>query len=103
MKNETPTEHHEQMMLVQWFRRQYPDTRIFAVPNGGARSIRQGAALKCEGVSAGVPDLFVAEWQLFIELKRIKGGRVSPEQRDWLDYLKKCGYSAEVCNGFEED
>jgi hypothetical protein len=37
-----------------------------------------------EGVSPGVPDLFIPDWLLWVEMKREKGGRVSPEQKDWI-------------------
>lgn len=37
MANKTtcPTEHEEQKAFVRWFRLQYPNTLIFAIPNGG--------------------------------------------------------------------
>jgi VRR-NUC domain len=97
-----PTEDEEQMLFVQWFRRSYPDVRIFAIPNGGYRSTSQAALLKATGVSAGVPDLFIPEWKLWIEMKRIKGGTVSQDQKDWIKYLNDIGHTAIVCKGFEE-
>ena len=38
---------------------------------------------------------------LYIELKRAKGGRVTPEQIEWLENLKNQGYEVAVCNGWE--
>ena len=96
------SEHLEQVRLVSWFRRQYPDTRILAIPNGGGRSASQGAALKAEGVQAGVPDLCVPEWLLWIEMKREAGGVVSPVQRDWIQYLESIGHRVIVGKGFED-
>lgn len=96
------TEHEEQRELVRWFRQTYPDVRIFAIPNGGGRSKAAGARLKAEGVSAGVPDLFIPAWQLWIEIKRAKGGSVSTEQQDWAKYLSGVGYTTIVCRGFED-
>ena len=96
------SEHLEQVRLVSWFRRQYPDARIFAIPNGGGRSASQGAALKAEGVQAGVPDLFVPEWLLWLEMKREAGGVVSPVQRDWISYLESIGHRVIVGKGFED-
>ena len=90
------------MRLVSWFRRQYPDTRILAIPNGGIRSASQGANLKAEGVSAGVPDLVVPAWLLWIEMKRSTGGTVSPAQRDWIAYLQGIGHQVIVGHGFED-
>ena len=102
MKSAIPSEHIEQSMLVQWFRRSYPNVLIFAIPNGGARSKATAGRLKVEGVVAGVPDLFVPEWRLWIEMKRIKGGVVSKEQFGMIDYLQSVGYCAIVCKGAED-
>ena len=96
------SEHLEQVRLVSWFRRQYPDTRIFAIPNGGGRSASQGASLKAEGVQAGVPDLFVPKWLLWVEMKREAGGVVSPVQREWISYLESIGHRVIVGRGFED-
>jgi hypothetical protein len=94
-----PTEHQEQVLFVQWFRRTYPDVRIFAIPNGEARSQSAGARLKAEGVSAGVPDLFIPAWTTWIEMKRSDGGRISPKQKDWWDYLSGIDHQVFVCAG----
>lgn len=97
-----PTEHFEQRELVMWFRQTYPGVRIFAIPNGGARSISTAARLRVEGVCAGVPDLFIPAWKLWIEMKRQKGGSVSAEQKDWIAYLKGLDYEVLVCKGAED-
>ena len=96
------SEHLQQVRLVSWFRRQYPNTRIFAIPNGGHRGASQGASLKAEGVSPGVPDLFVPQWGMWIEMKREAGGTLSPAQSDWISYLDDCGYQCIVGKGFED-
>jgi hypothetical protein len=57
--------------------------------------------LKAEGVSSGVPDLFVPAWGLWVEMKRTKGGAVSAEQKDWIKYLEEVGYCVKVCKGAE--
>jgi hypothetical protein len=96
-----PTESEEQIAFIQWFRRKYRPVRIFHIANGGFRSKRTAAKLKSEGVMRGVPDLFVPEWNLWIEMKRIKGGRLSPEQRDWKRYLEEIGNTVFVAFGCE--
>jgi hypothetical protein len=96
------SEHLQQGRLVSWFRRNYPGVRVFAIPNGGARSGVQGASLKAEGVSPGVPDLFVPEWLLWVEMKKESGGVVSPVQRDWITYLESIGHRVIVGRGFED-
>jgi hypothetical protein len=97
-----PSEDREQMLFVQWFRRTYPGVRIFAIPNGGHRHPAVAAKLKATGASAGVPDLFIPAWKLWIEMKRVKGGTVSAEQKDWIKYLEEVGYCVKVCKGAED-
>ena len=97
-----PSEHAEQAAFVQWFRLQFPAVRIIAIPNGGARNRVVGMKLKAEGVSAGVPDLFVPAWHLWIEMKRKHGGRLSPVQVDWISYLTDCGDTVIVGRGAED-
>lgn len=93
------SEHYEQATFVAWFRQTYPSVRIFAIPNGGSRSRTQGAKLKLEGVSPGVPDLFIPAWNLWVEMKRSVGGRLSADQKDWISYLQDVGHCAIVCAG----
>ena len=97
-----PSEHLQQVRLVSWFRRQWPGVRVFAIANGGGRSMAQGAALKAEGVSPGVPDLCIPEWNLWVEMKRESGGIVSPVQRDWIAYLESIGHTVIIGRGFED-
>lgn len=97
-----PTEHFEQREFVRWFRQTHPGTRIFAIPNGGVRSVATAGRLKAEGVTAGVPDLFIPALGLWIEMKRIKGGSLSPDQKDWIAYLEQCGYRCIVAKGMAD-
>lgn len=39
---------------------------------------------------------------LYIELKRVANGRVSEEQKRWLNALHEKGYAAEVCYGADD-
>lgn len=97
-----PIEHVEQREYVSWFRKRYRPKRIFAIPNGGKRGKREAHKLVVEGVSAGVPDLFVPEDLLWVEMKRKKGGSLSKEQKDWRDYLLSIGHKWIVAKGFED-
>lgn len=99
MTDRIPTEHEEQREFVSWFRKTYPGVRIFAIPNGGARSPSVAGRLKAEGVSKGVPDLYIPAWRVWVEMKRQKGGAVSPEQKDWRQYLENIGDCVIVANG----
>ena len=80
---------------------------LYAVPNGGNRNIVTARKLKAEGVKPGVPDVCLPVPRgdyhgLYVEMKRQKGGVVSPEQKAWLQALKGQGYRAEVCKGAAE-
>lgn len=76
--------------------------RIFAIPNGEKRAISVAKRLKAEGVKPGVPDLHVPSLRLWIEMKRQNGGRLSPEQRDWHEYLTQCGDTVIVGLGAQD-
>jgi hypothetical protein len=97
-----PTEHEEQRELVRWFRQTWPGVRIFAIPNGGARSPATAGRLKAEGVSSGVPDLFIPAWGLWVEMKRTKGGSLSAEQKDWIAYLESVRFWCIVGKGADD-
>lgn len=51
------------------------------------------------GVVAGIPDLFVPSWKLYIELKREKGGVVSEAQKKIMAYLQRVGYTCIIGHG----
>jgi hypothetical protein len=102
MTDRIPTEHEEQRELVRWFRQTWPGVRIFAIPNGGARSPATAGRLKAEGVSSGVPDLFIPAWGLWVEMKRTKGGSLSAEQKDWIAYLESVRFCCIVGKGADD-
>ena len=97
-----PSEHSEQAGLVMWFRTKFPTVLIYAVPNGEKRAMSVAVRLKAEGVVSGVPDLHVPQWGLWIEMKRTRGGVVSPAQRDMIEYLEGIGDTVFVPKGARE-
>lgn len=81
---------------------------IFAVPNGGKRDARTAALMRAEGVTAGVPDIFVAvpkldilSYGLFIEMKRPNAYQ-TPAQKDYAKKLEEHGYHVRVCYSADE-
>jgi len=102
IENHINSEHYEQVELVNWFRHTYPSVLIYAVPNGGNRSASEANCLVLEGVVAGIPDLHVPDWDLYVEMKRIKGGIVSDEQLAIMNYLTMAGKRCLVGRGFED-
>ena len=97
-----PTEHEEQRELVRWLCQTWPGVRIFAIQNGGARSPATAGRLKAEGVSSGVPDLFIPAWGLWVEMKRTKGGSLSAEQKDLIAYLESVRFCCIVGKGADD-
>jgi hypothetical protein len=99
------SEDEEQALLVAWL--QIKDIRHYAVPNGGKRDIVEAVKFKRTGVSPGVPDLCIPLPRslyhgLYIELKRVSGSTISEKQQEWIDFLRKEGYRAEVAKGAEQ-
>lgn len=103
-------EDNEQICLMEWVSAQsgkFPElSLIFHIPNGGKRNAREAARFKRMGVKAGVPDLFLPVPRggchgLFIELKA-PHGKLSDNQRNWLERLKAKGYAVSVCYGCTE-
>lgn len=109
----------EQQAVITWFRTQYPDKIIFAIPNGAWLSgdAKRRAMImrksKKEGLLPGVSDLFIpvpimptnGSWfhGLFIEMKA-EGKTwcsVSPVQRQFLEDMVAQGYLAIWAAGFE--
>ena len=104
-----PHEDFEQSMLAQWL-----DLKKVVwchVPNGGARSWRTAKALKSHGVKPGVPDVLIFSPPakrldsgvkfigVALELKRQKGGVVSPAQKAWLHTMEQLGWYTQICKG----
>lgn len=106
-----PSEHDEQALYFDWVAvvsinglplRRY----VFAVPNGGHRNPVVAAKLRAEGVTPGVPDVFVrvpsGQYHgMQLEAKR-KGGKPSPAQLEQIDACREMGYYAVVAEGFDD-
>ena len=93
-----------QTSCVKWFRLQYPNLVIYAVPNGGSRNVREAQRLKAEGVLAGVADLVIMLPQgksLYIEMK-VKGNKQTDNQKDFQKIAETLGHTYAVCYSFEE-
>jgi hypothetical protein len=71
-----------------------PGLYYLAIPNGGLRKIQVARKLKAEGVRAGVADLQILMEEgrsAWIELK-IKGGSLSPVQKDFRNVCRALGH-----------
>lgn len=109
-----PTEDDEQAALVKWLRAL--SVTFAAIPNGaylfGGRvdRARQWAKLQRTGCQRGFPDLLIFTPPphspgcpgVAVEMKRTKGGRVSEDQKEWLDELERHGWKAIVAKGCDD-
>ena len=82
-------EHDLQSSCKAWFDSEYPDLAplLFAVPNGGKRSVSEGQRLKHEGVVPGVSDMILllprcGSNALCLEFKYGRNTQ-SPKQKEW--------------------
>lgn len=106
-----PTESEEQQALFEWKERmlgKYPELKLLHhIPNEGKRSVSTGARMRREGLVSGVPDIHLpvpsgTYHGLYIELKRIKHSKVTPEQEEFIAMLNKYDNFAVICYGWEE-
>lgn len=107
---EEMSEHDVQKIVVSLLRK--AGVCFFAVPNGGLRTKHTAMKLWQEGVQKGVPDLLILDpprgtaaqgWVgTAIEIKRAKGGRVSPEQLQWIKAFADRDWKAHIANGLAQ-
>lgn len=122
LRKAIPTEKEDHKALVQWLNI-HPILKDFFlhIPNGGTRVHKtimsksgkkytyspEGVELKRMGVRAGVSDFLIAYptkryHGLWIELKPKIGGKLSPDQKLWLDRMNNIGFKAIESHGFDE-
>ena len=104
-----PLEIAEQSQVVEYLellKLQGKITLFSAVPNNTfTNSWNQKRKQVKEGVRQGVPDLLILTPStiLFLEMKRVKGGVVSEDQKAWILALQdRPGVVAKVAHGFIE-
>lgn len=107
-KNTTPKEYQEQEAIFRWAEKMQTRHPELAMLNGSLNGVRlsmgQRIKAKRSGMKAGIPDINLPVPKgkyhgLYIELKRKKGGKLSREQKLWLQSLSDYGYFACVCKG----
>lgn len=112
-----PSEHEDQGFMFSWWDKQgplwgYPKNALFAIPNSQILMAEAGnkyavmAYLRAEGFRDGMLDTMLAipmggYHGLFLELKKVTGGTVSPEQASNVQMFRELGYAACVRAGAE--
>lgn len=112
-----PLEDEECIVFAEWLRlNNIPHAHIANESrSSGKNAMIRGAKLKKMGQSRGVWDYEVwvpqhslvdgeiDDYQLIkIEMKRQKGGVVSPEQKEWQKIYEIAGVPCKICHGAEE-
>lgn len=104
------TEHDEQRALIDWVhlnQTKHPELRLlYATPNAGKRSVGAAKWMQAEGMRKGVPDLCLpcarnGYHGLYIEMK-VEGGRMRPEQKEYLRMLQDQDYCAVIAWSADE-
>ena len=109
------TEHQiqsEYFKILTWNESKYPELKyIFAIPNGGKRSIGVAVKMKRERVRRGVPDIFIPIPKMDNLLCIISGkwletktdiGKQSKEQKEYQKFLLDKGYNYALCRSVDE-
>ncbi len=92
-RNVNLSEADVQSAIVEYLRAVLPlDYRVIAIPNASRRTVGGRASNAVAGLSPGYPDLQIVSrygrvWP--IEVKRPVGGRVSPDQSEWLGWFER--------------
>ena len=105
IKPKCPKERYEQIVAVARIKKL--GIRVHHSPNGGRRYGFDGEIFKKMGVSAGWPDLTIPYARkgyhgLLIEVKRVFGGSLSIEQKEWGQHFIKEGYAWYEARGADE-
>lgn len=103
-----PTEEQEQATLADWLN--LHGLLWLHIPNEGLHHVAYRRKQARLGLRAGAPDILIFDPPpahpsspgVAIELKRVKGGRVRPQQLAWLEELRDRGWFARVCYGAGE-
>lgn len=98
MKNE---EHYIQAGIVKYLR--HYNIIVFAVPNGGQRTITTARMLKAEGCMSGVSDIIILENGTcrFVEIKTTKG-RQQESQKEFEEIVKAHNMKYEVWRDIDD-
>lgn len=92
---------------VRWFNRLFGDERRFDlihIPNEARRSRWEARRIKDLGLRAGTADYLIQKEGLPVGWLEFKFGKnvLSPEQKNFKDYVEKGGFAFRIVRSFEE-
>lgn len=112
----SPSETAECRTFIAWtklvtFMGEPLDQRVVKIANERGKAGVATAILASIGMREGFPDYVIhvpviatftscaTKHGLYLEAKRVSGGKIDPEQERWRDRLIAWGYHAEICEG----
>ncbi len=109
-KNDTPLEEWEQVQVFRWIRSnqiRYPKLQLaYGTLNGVRLTPKLRNKMYLQGNRKGVNDIVLPARShdneypgLYLELKRLKGGVISKDQKRFNELLREQGYLAVFCKG----
>lgn len=110
MKPPPPTERYVQREILRMLEVCFPSVVFHHSPNGAhlaggdAARFKQMGALRGDGMQLGFPDLILM-WNhgiAFVEVKRPKLGKISPEQDYMHVRIQACGFPVHVVTSAQE-
>ena len=98
-----------QSEIFKWYHNNFctnlhdPKHSIFAVPNGGTRSIAEAMKFKATGLVAGVSDLVIVQPNkvMFVEVKDHRGTQ-QPKQKDFQKTVEGLGFEYHLVRSLED-
>lgn len=108
MKPPIPTEHDESVALASYLSLLKDTGKILLYSHVPQETFTKNWGTKrrnkLEGVTKGVPDYIIVtpDSVLFIEMKRVKGGVVSIEQKAWIKHLDGKIIHTTIAKGFDQ-
>lgn len=90
MKN---LENKIQESIINALRLYYPNSLVYAIPNGGKRNAKEASWLKKQGVTAGVCDLhFIHKGQIYFFEVKSEYGTLSLFQNQFKKFVEEQGF-----------
>ena len=113
-----PKESEVMKQLRFYLDRRFGELGWVHIPNEQMAGPKRIGLLRASGLKKGFPDILIFEgvysprnsgyegdivyWGMAIEVKRERGGKLSPEQAEYLDYFSAIGWATAVGRGYQD-
>lgn len=103
-----PSEKQIQQMVIDWLNLHHlTKDKFHSIPNEGKRSVKTGRVMRSMGLKKGVSDIFLmiptSQFHgMYLEIKRDKKSKISPEQLEFKKMALNQGYYACIAIGYDQ-